>query len=181
MKTYTPGYVGTKAALFASGLVLLAVSIGSLWDPLRLIFTGQSAQAEVSAMLVDRAEEPTRTTRTKGEALAEIAKGADRYRFLVRLSKDNSSSSERELNLQYKAHPTLQIGDSVFVYFDITGNGKAIAFYDLSTWTFGLFLTSVGLFLCAVNGLLLWNARTPIELSHPTTDTNPNNLTGSHA
>ncbi len=167
MKSYTPGYSGTKLFFAVFGLAVAAVGFCSIYPPLRLFFEGTRANARITTEVVSHPGKPDRIFTAKRDVKYDVA---NTFHFLARYRAPDGSFHTGRLQLAYHGTSDAQIGQTFLVaYYPPTAASASrpvtlVPIFSLGTWTFGGVLIIVGLYIAAVQSLYLFYSRTPIKI-----------------
>ena len=167
MKTYIPGYSGTKLFFAVFGLALAAVGLASVYAPLRLLFQGTRANARITTEVVSHPGRPNRVFTAKHNVKYDVA---NTFHFLARYRAPDGAFHTGRLQLAYHGISDAQIGQTFIVaYYPPTAASGSqrvtlVPIFTLGTWTFGGVLMIVGLYIAVVQSLYLFYSRTPIAI-----------------
>jgi hypothetical protein len=176
--SYTPGYVAAKRAMVALGLVLLAVGVMQLWQPVRLLASGEWARAEAIRVVKEKPGLPPRVLTDGAQVLAELESRDRSYVFWNEfqvLRKDGTPVIVRA-NVGSQLQPLYPLTDSDglptsdLVCYDPADPTRVVFPLIITTWLSAGGLAIAGLALAAIGGILLHWSRRPIELPHIATD-----------
>ena len=174
--TYTPGYLMPKLALAALGVALLAFAIRMAASDLRVLWSGESAQAAVSSVIAtkDGQAEERFTTHADLKIKIEAVGNAKDYawvfwnEFTFTTADGVETTFRRDVGCKLKpSMPLLDEGglpNTVMVRYDPAKPQQTCLPYEYSTWFAPFIVALLGLGAFCVGGALAWYARRPIVL-----------------
>ncbi|MFP4223627.1 MAG: DUF3592 domain-containing protein [Phycisphaeraceae bacterium] len=158
--------VGAKIASAVIGLVIMGVGIAWLWEPVGLMVFGEAAEARVAFIEQRKPGQDTVVLTTKKElSEAEDFTRNASFIYFVRFDTGAGETVEAPLNYAQVLRPTYSIGDHLWVQYDPDEPREdVIDVKALATWAFGGFFFGIGAIITVVQSIILYYARTPIEL-----------------
>jgi hypothetical protein len=170
--TYTPGMIGQKLLAIGVGLVILLVGIAWLARPTMLLLTGQTAEATVVAVVVEKpGQTPVElTTRNEVDGAEDQTRNAT-YTYRIRYAGPEGEPVEAIYDIGHVVRPQRSIGDELTVRVDPGDPSNVTGPYDIASWTFGGFFAVIGLVIVVTQAVVLVHARRPIEID--ALDTHP--------
>jgi len=173
-KLYVPGYAKLKFLMTIYGVLLFSLGLSHIWTPLRLVFFGERARAEVIAVVKTKDGLPDARLTNNGvvEASLEPNDGSyifwNEFQFLTNKGEHlhiRATVGSRKKPL-YSLTDLEGLRTTDTIFYDPSNPNEFVFPFIVSTWFASGVLIVAGLVCAIVGATLLYWAHVPIKLPH---------------